>query len=78
MANERLISITINLLNNSQVQVIDTPVNKEASLVLASLQSGAGAYITNALGGRLWIPTTAVATIQIIVMNDDSDDPTVV
>lgn len=73
MANERLISISINLLDDSQIQVIDTPANKEASMVLAQFQSGTGAYVTNEVAGRLWIPTTAVAAIAIITMNDGDD-----
>lgn len=75
MANERLIAIHITTLDNGHFELTDTPDNKVASMVLAQFQSGTGAYVTNEVVGRLWIPTTAVAAIAIIAMNDGDDTP---
>ena len=74
MANERLIRIRITTLDGNEFQITDTPDNKAASLALASFQNGMGACVF--VGGmQYWIPTTAVAVIEIGAIDDGDDTP---
>lgn len=66
---KKLKSITITLLDGSTVTMADTVESADASLALASLQGGGGAY-----NGSTWIPVTSVLSVE--VTESDSDEIT--
>lgn len=71
---KKLKTITIYTTNNGEVSITDDVDNPTASLALASLQSGHGAYVTNE-ETLLWIPSSAV--VGIAISEDDSEPITV-